>query len=241
MTKTYIDYSISFISNEIAPVCLTTHQTHCYIIKHLKSQRCDQLTTRKICKNKPILFDIHQTLNTIDILAHNLLFLPLQLRNRFRFPSSSGNSVVLSVPQGSCVSCSVRLIVASVHCWCCSARKTHPLLAPSLPLPSSDWLASRGSDITLFSSSSLPLFLHSLLFSLLPSFSDHSFIVFILISPLHSPGAKRNMSIISSVIGRICQRRRRNSVRQRSDDMLNAEKCSTAPLKASCWWFGGRE
>lgn len=85
------------------------------------------------------------------------------------------------------------------------------------------------------------LFSFTLFSSLLPSFSDHSFIVFILISPLHSPGAKRNMSIISSVIGRICQSRRRNSVMQRSDDKLNAEKCSTAPLKASCWWFGGRE
>lgn len=74
---------------------------------HLKSQRCDHQTTRKISKNKPILFDIHQTLNAIDVVTDSLLHLPLQFRNGFRFPSSSGNSVVLSLPEGSCVSCSV--------------------------------------------------------------------------------------------------------------------------------------
>lgn len=209
------------------------HTSHTTTSLHLKSRRCDHPTTRKISKNKPILFDIHQTLNAIDTVTDSLLHLPLQFRKAsgFRPPLATLLFYLSLKVLVSPALCQIDCGLSSLLMLQCEENTPSPgSLAASPRL----WLAVIKSQWhhPFSSLSSTPPF---------PSFSDHSFIVFILISTLHSPGARWNVSIISSVIGRIFQSRWRDSVRQRSDDMVNAESCSTAPLKGYYWWFGGCE
>ncbi len=175
----------------------------------------------------------HQTLNDIDVVHFSTYLCSSESASGFRPPLQL--CCVICPWRFLCLQLCVRLIVASLHCWCCSARKTHPLLAPSLPLPVSDWLPSRASDITFFLLAPC-LFFFTLLSSspLFPSFSDHSFIVFILISTLHSTGARWNVS----VIGRDCQNRR-DSVRQRRDDMVKCRELFYSTIKGFLllvWW-----
>lgn len=198
---------------------------------HLKSKRCEHLPTPLICKNKPHPWHPSDTKRYWHFTQTSLLTSAGEKRLQvsvllWTFWTSG---VFLRHWRFLCLLLCVRLIVASLHCWCCSARKTHPLrlLLWLSPPP----IGCRVEAVTspFFPSCSVP------------SFSDHFFIVSILFSALHSLGAKRKMTVISFVIGRICLKQRGESVMQRSDDMLNAESSSTAPLKRFCGWFGGRK
>lgn len=188
-----------------------------------KSQRCEHLPTPLICTYKFCLTAIrHWMLLTFH--TDKLLLLPLQVWNSFGFPSSFGPSAVFfCLWRFFCLLLCVRLIVASLHCWCCSARKTHPLWLSPPPIG----CCLEAVTSPFFSSRSVP------------PFSDHFFIVSILFSALHSLGAKWKTSIISSVIGRICLKGRGgDSIKQRSDDMLNAVLfcCTIKGFLPVIWW-----
>lgn len=135
-----------------------------------------------------------------------------------------------------CLQLCVRLIVASLHCWCCSARKTHPLCL-SLSL-----IGCHQEPVTSpFFLLAPCLFLHSpLLFSSIP------FILWPFLYCLHPDFHSAFRWCQMKCVHLVCDWQDLSEQEERFSQAEEGwhgktQSCSTAPLKASCCWFGGCE